>query len=469
MNDLTETAETQVPEDVSGQLAKDRNHQRSCCLSGSHFNNASNKGHSMQDEKTHRTEDPSLSIPRRRVIQVAAVGMLGMALQSRMAFAASTPTTKARIVVVGSGAGGLAVASRLAAGLAGAEIIVIDARKEHHYQPGLPLVGAGLKPIGYVLSQTAAYIPMNVRLVPASVTEFDADGNAVVTDNGGRVPYDFLVVATGLSQDYAWIEGMDEALIGKAGIGSVYRGPAAAQDTWKLVSAFSEKGGHAVFIRPASDIKCPTAPMKYTFLVEDHLRRAGIRSKARISYNSAHDSVIGMPALAAQINELFEGRDIAVNNNRTLRSVDPGRRIAVFNTKDGTEEVGYDFLHVVPPMRAPDAVRKSPLPWQSGNWAAGGWLEVSKDTLRHARYPNVYGLGDVVGAPVPKTAFAAGLQSAVVADQIIADIAGRSSASVFTLPASSGGPVTPEYLGKNWAKEIEAFKPAYLRMLSGSA
>ncbi|MEQ6438179.1 FAD-dependent oxidoreductase [Comamonas sp. w2-DMI] len=423
----------------------------------------------MQDEKTLRDSDLSLSITRRRVIQAATVGMLGMALQSRMAFAASPLTTKARIVIVGSGAGGLAVASHLAAGLAGAEIIVIDAREEHYYQPGLPLVGAGLKPIDYVLSQTAAYIPENVRLVPASVTEFDADGKAVVTNKGDRVPYDFLVVATGLSQDYASIEGVDDALIGKVGIGSVYRGPAAAQDTWKLVSAFSEKGGHAVFVRPASDIKCPTAPMKYTFLVEDHLRRAGVRSKAQITYNSAPDSVIGVPALAGQINELFKGRDIAVNNNRMLKSVDPGRRIAVFSTKDGSEEVPYDFLHVVPPMRAPDAIRKSALSWQSGKWAAGGWLEVSQDTLRHARYPNVFGLGDVVGAPVPKTAFAAGLQSVVVADQIIAEIAGRSSASVFALPASSGGPATPEDLGKNWAKEIEAFKPAYLRMLSGSA
>jgi len=395
--------------------------------------------------------------------------MLGMALPSRMAFAASPVMTKARIVVAGGGAGGLAVASHLAAGLAGAQIVVIDARKEHYYQPGLPLVGAGLKPIDYVLSQTAAYIPKNVRLVSASVAEFDADGKAVVTDKGDRIPYDFLVVATGLSQDYASIEGMDEALIGKAGIGSVYRGPAAAQDTSKLMSAFSEKGGHAVFVRPAGDIKCPTAPMKYTFLVEDHLRRAGVRSKARITYNSAPDAVIGMPALADQINALFKGRDIAVNNNRTLKSVDPGRRIAVFSTKEGSEEVAYDFLHIVPPMRAPDAVRKSALPWRSGKWAAGGWLEVSKDTLRHARYPHVYGLGDVVGAPVPKTAFAAGLQSAVVADQILAEIAGRSAASVFTMPASSGGPATPEDLGRNWPKEIEAFKPAYLRMLSGSA
>jgi len=61
----------------------------------------------MQDEKTLRDSDLSLSFTRRRVIQAATVGMLGMALQSRMAFSASPVTTKARIVIVGSGAGAL--------------------------------------------------------------------------------------------------------------------------------------------------------------------------------------------------------------------------------------------------------------------------------------------------------------------------------------------------------------------------
>lgn len=83
--------------------------------------------------------------------------------------------------------------------------------------------------------------------------------------------------------------------------------------------------------------------------------------------------------------------------------------------------------------------------------------------------PKCLRIGRCRGCAGAQDRICCGLQSVVVADQIIAEIAGRSSASVFALPASSGGPATPEDLGKNWAKEIEAFKPAYLRMLSGSA
>jgi sulfide:quinone oxidoreductase len=55
-------------------------------------------------------------------------------------------------------------------------------------------------------------------------------------------------------------------------------------------------------------------------------------------------------------------------------------------------------------MRAPAVVRNSPLPWQEGPWARDGWMEVDRATLRHARYPNVFALGDVAGVPKGKTA-----------------------------------------------------------------
>jgi sulfide:quinone oxidoreductase len=123
---------------------------------------------------------------RRRVLGMglglglAAGGVLGAARGS-----AQTVRTTARIVIAGAGAAGLTMASRLARGLDGAEIVLVDARADHYYQPGFTLV------------------------------------------------YDFLVVATGLQLDYAAIAGMDVARIGQNGLGSVYAGPEAAAATWR--------------------------------------------------------------------------------------------------------------------------------------------------------------------------------------------------------------------------------------------
>ncbi|MDQ0457479.1 glutamate dehydrogenase/leucine dehydrogenase [Rhizobium paknamense] len=53
--------------------------------------------------------------------------------------------TKARIVIIGAGAAGTALANHLVSRLDGARITIVDARAEHLYQPGLSLVGCGFE------------------------------------------------------------------------------------------------------------------------------------------------------------------------------------------------------------------------------------------------------------------------------------------------------------------------------------
>ena len=112
--------------------------------------------------------------------------------------------------------------------------------------------------------------------------------------------------------------------------------------------------------------------------------------------------------------------------------VDIGARKAVFATPEGERStVSYDYLHVVPPMRAPDAVKNSPLAWQEGPFAAGGWLEVDKETLQHRRYPNVFGLGDINGTPRGKTAATIKKSAPLVARNLIDVIGGGEPSQRF--------------------------------------
>lgn len=60
----------------------------------------------------------------------------------------------------------------------------------------------------------------------------------------------------------------------------------------------------------------------------------------------------------------------------------------------------YDFLHVTPPMSAHAYIAESGL--ADGN----GYLDLDKHTLRHKKYPNVWGLGDCTNLPNSKTAAA---------------------------------------------------------------
>ena len=399
----------------------------------------------------------------------------------------------ARIAIVGGGAAGLTVANLLSHRLSDAAITLCEPSASHYYQPGFTLVGAGVKTVDYVRLKTADYLPSGIEWVQDSVAEIDPEGRSVTTGSGRRIPYDFLVVATGLSLDYDAIEGMSRDVIGRNGIASVYAGPEAALASWQALSAFADKGGIGLFGRPETEMKCAGAPLKQTFLADDCLRRRATRDRSRIVYNAPGRALFSVPAVSERAEQLFRRQDVTVNRDHVLRRVDPVRRIATYATPAGPVEMQWDFINVIPPMRAPAVVRQSPLPWQDGPFAADGWLEVDKATLRHRRYPNVFGVGDVNGVPKGKTAASVKWQAPVAVDHLVAGIAGGESRAAYgghtscPLITRIGSAILVEFDYDNnltpsfplidplaegwvpWAIKVIGLKATYTAMLRGKA
>lgn len=433
---------------------------------------------------------------RRTFLQLSALTASSSTLLFQKA-EAHTPKkipTQARIVIAGAGAAGLTAANQLAQRLEGATITLVDARQAHYYQPGFTLVAAGIKPASYVQSRTAQYVPKNVNLINEAVAEFDPEAHHITTQSGKKLPYDYLIVATGLQLDYDAIEGMDTSRIGTLGLGSMYHSPEKAQATWELLDQFADTGGIGVFLRPDTEMKCAGAPLKYTFICEDHLVRRGHRDKAQLIYNSNNHVLFSVPIVHEKVRMLFEERNIAMHYQRVLSAIDIDKQIATFTTPDGPITLDYDFINVIPPMRAATAIRHSPLPWQSGPWARDGWVEVDPNTLRHTRYPNVFAVGDIAGVPKGKTAASVKWQVPVAIDHLIADIQGTVSTAFYdgytscpmitrlgramlvefdyhnNLAPSFPGIIAPlEELWVSWVMKTMALKPTYISMLRGRA
>jgi len=133
-----------------------------------------------------------------------------------------------------------------------------------------------------------------------------------------------------------------------------------------------------------------------TFMLRDRLAQAGTLGHSQVTFYSALPNVFGVKPVNDNVLERWTALGIGVQATQALKAIVIAARRATFlNPEGATTEVPYDFIHVVPPMRAPDAVKNSDLAWKDGPMAAGGWLEVDKDTLQHRRYPNVFGLGDI--------------------------------------------------------------------------
>jgi len=99
--------------------------------------------------------------------------------------------------------------------------------------------------------------------------------------------------------------------------------------------------------------------------------------------------------------------------------------------------VKYDFIHVTPPMKAPDVVAQSKI------GSSKGWVPVKKETLQHVKYKNVFCLGDVVAVPMGKTGGSARKQYKVIVNNVISALEGNQKAIDDTNVKYAGYTVCP--------------------------
>jgi len=318
------------------------------------------------------------------------------------------------IVIVGAGAGGIAVASSILKRCRDCRIAVVDPSQTHYYQPGWTMVGAGIFDPRDTVKTTASLIPPGVDWIQSAVAAFEPELNQVVLENNRRLSYTKLVVAPGLKLDWHGVEGLVDC-IGRYGVTSNYRFDLAPY-TWQLVSQL--KSGKALFTQPAMPIKCAGAPQKALYLSANHWERCGHLANIDIEFCNAGGVLFGVEYYVPALMKYVERYHAKLSFHHTLKRIDGPSQTAWFEvTRPGedtrVEERQFDFIHVCPPQCAPDFVRESPLA------DANGWIDVDQNTLQHKTFDNVWALGDVINAPNAKTAAAARAQAPVVAQNLL--------------------------------------------------
>jgi sulfide:quinone oxidoreductase len=381
----------------------------------------------------------------------SAAFMMGSGTEASAATEVRASSAKGKVVIIGGGLSGMSTAARLRNSASDVEITVIEPNPlSTQYQPGQTLVGAGIWPKSEVIYHRDDFIPSDVTIIEEKAVEFDPDNNTVTTDKGTKVTYDYMIVAAGLVLNYGAIKGLEAAgeayaagdnkklvdVLNAAGASSIYTAD-GAEATWENMQKFiadakSGKKVKGIFTHPNTPIKCGGAPKKIMYLTNARLNEAGARANADLHFYPNGGAMFGIKDYHTAIVNQFKARDFEWSYKHNLIAVDGANRIATFehhweekgawdedleeySVVKKTEEVKvpYDFLHITPPMKAPDEIAKSKI------GSKKGWVPVKKETLQHAKYPNIFALGDIAAVPMGKTGGSARKQYKVVVDNVL--------------------------------------------------
>lgn len=336
--------------------------------------------------------------------------------------------TNFKVLILGGGSGGIAVAAKLRSSMQKSEIAIVDPADNHYYQPYWTLAGAGLAKKEITEKPMVEFIPEGVERIKERVVSIDPVKKIVYLTNDLMLTYDFLIVATGLKLNWDKIEGLNNSL-GKNGIGSIYEYN-HIDTTAEMIQNF--KGGTALFVMPPTPIKCAGAPQKIMYLAEHIFRNNKVREKCKIQFATAGKAMFGIPVFATALAEIAKKKNIEPKFQHKIVGVDPENKLAIFEVTDAQgqvtrEKLKYDFLHLVPTMSAHSFIAESGLAFEEGDQK--GWLAVDKFTLQHLKYPNIFGIGDVTGVPNSKTGAAIRKQYPVVVNNLLSVMLGNKLSS----------------------------------------
>jgi sulfide:quinone oxidoreductase len=342
---------------------------------------------------------------------------------------------KYQVLVIGGGTAGITVAAQLLRKQPDLKLAIIEPSEKHYYQPAWTLVGAGTFNFDDTEREEKDLIPKGATWIKDKAEEIDPDNDLVTIGNGTQIGYDILIVATGVQYNWNVIPGLAEG-IGTRGITSNYD-KKYTRYTWESLQHFSS--GNALFTQPHTPIKCGGAPQKIMYMAEHYLRKQGKRTEANIIFATPGTVIFGTQPFKDALEKIVKERNIFTFFYHKLIEIRLDPQEAVYevtnaehvpdpndqaNKKLGIRVedenrviIPFNFLHTAPPQSAPDFVKNSPLSKQEDPY---GFVEVDKFSLQHARYPNVFSLGDVAGTPNAKTGAAVRKQAPVLVENLLA-------------------------------------------------
>ena len=323
-------------------------------------------------------------------------------------------TTQKKLLVLGAGTAGTMVVNKLRKRLPAAEwtITVVDKDDIHDYQPGYLFMPFGMNTPEQIRKRKRPFIHDGIDVVMGEIDRVDAPANQVHLVGGRVLDYDQLVIATGTSPRPDQTEGtLGPQWHKEVGEFYTYEGSLALRDQLEKFT-----GGRLVVHLTELPIKCPVAPLEFTFLADDWLRQRGLREKTELVFVTPLDGAFTKPVASKALGGLLAEKGITVEPDFMIERIDQDRKVIVsFDER----EVAYDQLVTIPLNMGADYVARSGLGDELN------YVPVDKHTMLSTEYGNLFALGDASNIPTSKAGSVAHFSVDVFVENFLEHIAGR--------------------------------------------
>ena len=318
------------------------------------------------------------------------------------------------LVILGAGTAGTMMASHLSKKLRKSdwEITIVDQYKTHYYQPGFLFLPFDTYKPEDVKKSIDEFIPKGVKLIREKIEVIDKDSDTVVLENGTKLKYDILILATGTKTAPGEVQGM----LGDHWYKTIFdfytfEGALALRDKLR-----EWKGGKLVIHITEMPIKCPVAPLEFAFLADSFFLNKGMRDKVDITYVTPLSGAFTKEKCTTALTYLLNDKNIKIVPDFAVEHID-GENGKIVDY--GGDEVPFDLLVTIPTNMGDDLMARS------GFGDDMNYVPTDKNTLQTKVKENIFALGDCTNVPASKAGSVAHFQAEILTENILLYIQGK--------------------------------------------
>ena len=313
-----------------------------------------------------------------------------------------------RILILGAGTAGTMMANHLHKELDPKEweIIIIDERKLHYYQPGFLFLPFDIYDEDDIYKNIDDFIPKEVKLYREKIEKIVPKENVVKLYNGDQFHYEILIIATGARIAPEEVAGMQGSEWQKSVFDFyTFEGSLALRNKLR-----NWEGGKLVVHITEMPIKCPVAPLEFSFLADSYFKNKKMRDKVEITYVTPLSGAFTKPKATETLDHLLHDKNISIVSDFAIMEVDnENKKIIDY----GNKEVPFDLLVTVPTNKGDDLIERSGLGDELN------FIPTNKATLQSKANENIFVIGDATNIPASKAGSVAHFEAEILTENII--------------------------------------------------